>query len=274
MASTPLVRVARRVWKFALGGRGRPVVVLVVEPGWTWVWHRGCISGKFPHPSSTDDLLGPAPSLLCGLEVAPVMLSPSASSLVSPLLSGGLMAVACSVGIKILALPRGAGASGGLGLDVGSPDPLRAFGPALGPMVGPPSWSEFPPLLAVFGGPAHVVPSGPVCGPSFPRPVGPVVRGYIWIPRGSLDTSLGFPAYRLDMHRHSLPICRIVRSTPPPPLPLSFVEVVSMDKSRGSSNEAASDGKRRHEGSLEAASDLEYEVSLRSKLEAGRAVRD
>lgn len=48
-----------------------------------------------------------------------------------------------------------------------------------------------------------------------------------------------------------------------------------MDKSRGSSSKAVSDGKRRHEGSSEAGSDpdLAYEASLHSKLEAERVGR-
>lgn len=106
------------------------------------------------------------------------------------------------------------------------------------------------------------------------RPVGPALRGYIWIPTGSLDPSLGFPATRLDVRCHSLPIRRIVRSPPPLPLSLLFVEVVSMDKSRGSSSEAVFNGKRQSEGSTEAASDLEYEAALRTKLEAEHASRE
>ncbi|KAE8790416.1 hypothetical protein D1007_35269 [Hordeum vulgare] len=76
------------------------------------------------------------------------------------------------------------------------------------------------------------------------------------------------------MRRRCSPIRFFHRSSPPPPFSLSFVEVVAMDKSRGSSNEVVSGSKRcRDEPSADGA-DLEYEASLRSKLEAEHTVRE
>lgn len=104
--------------------------------------------------------------------------------------------------------------------------------------------------------------------------MGTARTGYLWIPRGSSSPLLGFPVSTSDLRRHRLPIRRLIRSSPPPPLLLPFAVVLSMDKSRGSSCEALSGCKRRREDSPSSAVDLELEASLRSKLEAEQAARE
>ena len=104
--------------------------------------------------------------------------------------------------------------------------------------------------------------------------MGTARTGYLWIPHGSSSPLLGFPASASDLRRHRLPIRRLIRSSPPPPLLLPFAMVLSMDKSRGSSCEALSGSKRRREDSPSSAVDLELEASLRSKLEAEQAARE
>ncbi|XBH86782.1 hypothetical protein VPH35_074371 [Triticum aestivum] len=78
---------------------------------------------------------------------------------------------------------------------------------------------------------------------------------------------LGFPASAADLRKRRAPIRRFFRSTPPPLL-LSFAEALAMDKSSGSSSEAVSDSKHRRDDSPAMGVDLEYEASLRSKMEA------
>ena len=127
-----------------------------------------------------------------------------------------------------------------------------------------------PPLVSSSVGPrpAQLRPSPPSALSNEPGLAG---SGYLWVRKGSVPPFLGFPASAADLRRCRFPIRRFVRSKPPPPLLLPFASVAAMDRSRGSSSEAVSGLKRGRDGSGDAAADLEYEASLRAKLQASRS---
>jgi hypothetical protein len=79
------------------------------------------------------------------------------------------------------------------------------------------------------------------------RPACP--RGFraLWMRKGSLDPSLGFPATSLEVRQRVAisPLRSLTRSPPPTPLTRSFAEVVAMDRYDGRN-------KRHHDGYGEA----------------------
>lgn len=263
---------APRPRKFAPGGRGRSVAASSSVDGWIRISRRRRKSGKFAVASPDLVVLGSAPDGELGGLPSPSPAASAAASSPAAATAGSLVA-SCNLDLDFSAVaigPRDV-PSGGLDGPCGLPLPS---GPASPPPLS--SVADFPPL----------VPSGPV-GPIVrvpaPQPslahvasraqVGTARTGYLWIPRGSSSPLLGFPASASDLRRHRLPIRRLIRSSPPPPLLLPFAVVLSMDKSRGSSCEALSGSKRRREDSPSSAVDLELEASLRSKLEAEQAAR-
>ena len=127
-----------------------------------------------------------------------------------------------------------------------------------------------PPLVSESDGPrpAQLSPPPPSALSTEPGLAG---SGYLWVRKGSVPPFLGFPASAADLRRRRFPIRRFVRSKPPPPLLLPFSLVVAMDRSRGSSSDAVSGLKRGRDESGDAAADLEFEASLRAKLQASRS---
>lgn len=99
--------------------------------------------------------------------------------------------------------------------------------------------------------------------------------GYLWVPKSCPDPHLWFSASASDVRRSKITPCHLVPIPPPPPLSGSLAAVVEMDRSRGSSSDQNSNGKRRLKGSGETAADsVAYEAGLRSKLDAEQAARE